>query len=360
MQEMEQSAHQFVKMSGSPYERGLSYGRQAAERIHKVIEEYRVLFDKEAHMDWETAYKKAAVYEEPIRAYRPDLIEEMKGIADGAGLDFQTVLLLNSRSEVMFAQVEEDACSVIGVPPEASADGKTYLAQTWDWWSMGKGTTVVLEIEQPPFEKCFVITEAGLVGGKGLNAAGVGVSLNALSVRRGKVGVPLHVLLRGALSQKTLPKSIDAVAKAKRAGAGCIGLVSGDGLVVAVEAAPNDIDILLCDGHPLCHTNHWISPLLLAGSEAKRYSFTSTYTRLDRIRRLTRPLDGKLTPENLLEVLSDHAGCPDSVCRHDDMSLPVYHRHTSLWAMVLDVKDRTLWLTEGSPCETKPRKYVLK
>lgn len=203
-------------MSSTPYERGVMYGKTARDRIYKVIEEYKTLFDKEAHMTWDEAYKRAAVYEEPIRQYRPDLIDEMKGIADGAGLDFQTVLLLNSRSEVMFAKVDEDACSVIGVPPESSADGKTYLAQTWDWWSIGAGTTVLLEVEQAPYTKALVITEAGLVGGKGLNTAGIGVSLNALSVKKGKVGVPLHVVLRHTLSQPTLPKAIDAIANQTR------------------------------------------------------------------------------------------------------------------------------------------------
>ncbi len=358
MTEEQPSAHLYIKLSGSPRERGRTYGEAARERILKVVEEYKVLFDKEAHMAWGDALRMAAAYEEPIRAYRPDLLEEMQGIAEGAGLDFGTVLLLNCRTEVMFAQFEDD-CSVIGVPPEASADGKTYLAQTWDWWSIGQGTTVILEVEQPPYEKALIVTEAGLVGGKGLNASGIGLTLNALSVARGQRGVPVHVLMRGALSQPTLPKAIDAVAKPVRAGAGCIGLASADGLVVALETAPKNLDILLCDGHPLCHTNHWLSPVMLQGDEATRYSFTSTYTRLDRIRRLTRPLEGRLTPELLLGVLSDHAGRPDSVCRHDDPSLPVYHRHTSLWAMVLDLNDRVLWLTEGSPCCTKARRYPL-
>lgn len=38
--------HQFIKISGSPYERGFQYGSQAKERIFKVIEEYKVLFEK--------------------------------------------------------------------------------------------------------------------------------------------------------------------------------------------------------------------------------------------------------------------------------------------------------------------------
>lgn len=143
---------------------------------------------------------------------------------------------------------------------------ETYLAQNWDWWSIGAGTTVILEVDERPYPKALIVTEAGLVGGKGLNAAGVGVSLNAMSVKKGQIGVPLHVILRNAVQQPTVPKAIDTIAKAKRAGSACVGLASADGLVVAVEYAPSDLDILLSDGHPLCHTNHWALPLYaLAG-----------------------------------------------------------------------------------------------
>ena len=163
--------HQYIKVSGTPYERGFQYGSQAKERIYKVIEEYKVLFEKEAFITWDKAYELSKPYRKEIEKYRPDLVEEMKGIADGAGLDFNTILTLNCRSEIMFAKADiaEDACTTIGVPPEASENGHTLLAQNWDWWSMGYGTTVLLEVEQKPFAKAIIITEAGLVGGKGLN-----------------------------------------------------------------------------------------------------------------------------------------------------------------------------------------------
>lgn len=358
---MAQSVHQYIRLSGTPRERGLAYGRAAKERIRRVIEEYGILFEKEAGTNWEQAKKAAAVYEKPIAEYRPDLIEEMKGIAEGAGVLFETILTMNCRSEVMFAKADtaEDACSAIGVPPEASGNGKTYLGQNWDWWSIGRGTTVILEVEQSPFARALIVTEAGLVGGKGMNECGVGLTMNALSARKGQAGVPVHILMRHALSQPTVPKAIDAIAKPVRAGAACIGLASGDGLVVMVEAAPRNLDILLCDGKPLCHTNHWLSPLMALGDEASRYSFTSTYTRLDRVRRLSALEAGHLRRKNLFHIFSDHAGCPDSVCRHDDPELPEYHRHSSVWSMVIDLGSRTLWLTEGCPCETEARPYRL-
>lgn len=49
--------HQYIKVSGTPYERGFQYGSQAKERIRKVIEEYKVLFEKEAFITWDKAYE---------------------------------------------------------------------------------------------------------------------------------------------------------------------------------------------------------------------------------------------------------------------------------------------------------------
>lgn len=353
--------HLYIKMSGSPYERGLQYGTQAKELIHKLIEEYKLLFDKENHIAWETAYKKAAAFEEPIRSFRPDLIEEMKGIADGAEIDLQTVLVLNCRSEIMFTDIpsNEDACTVIGVPPEVSKTGHTLLAQNWDWWTVGEGTTVILEVEQEGYAKSLIVTEAGLVGGKGLNEYGVALSMNAMSVNGGKIGVPLQVVLRAALSCSTVPKAIDCIAKCPRAGCACVGLASWDGELVMVEYAPNDLDILLCDGKALCHTNHWQSLKMILGPEARNYSYISTFTRLDRARRLTKDKK-KLTPKKLFAILSDHAGYPDGICRHDDPDLPYYHCHSSLWSMVIDTVTRTLYITDGTPCRSKPEKYILK
>lgn len=285
----------------------------------------------------------------------------MKGIAEGDGVDFASILTLNCSSEEMFAKasVPEDTCSAIAVPPEASGNGRTDLGQNWDWWPIGRGTTVLLEVEQKPFARCLIVTEAGLVGGKGMNEFGLGLTMSALSVKKGRAGVPVQVLLRAALSQRTVPKAIEAIEGAKRAGAACIGLASGDGLAVMVEAAPVGLDVLTGGGRPLCHTNHWLSERLAAGPEAIWHSYSSTFTRLDRIRRLSALEAGSLRRKALFRIFSDHAGCPDSVCRHDDEPLPEYHRHCSLWSLVMDLSERTLWLTEGSPCCTAARPYRL-
>ena len=62
--------HQYIKVSGTPYERGFQYGSQAKERIRKVIEEYKVLFEKEAFITWDKAYELSKPYRKEIEKYR--------------------------------------------------------------------------------------------------------------------------------------------------------------------------------------------------------------------------------------------------------------------------------------------------
>lgn len=47
---MAPSVHQYIRISGQAHERGVAYGSFAKERILKVIDEYKVLFDKEARI----------------------------------------------------------------------------------------------------------------------------------------------------------------------------------------------------------------------------------------------------------------------------------------------------------------------
>ncbi|MCC8193068.1 MAG: C45 family autoproteolytic acyltransferase/hydrolase [Deltaproteobacteria bacterium] len=109
-----------IRIEGSPHERGLTYGRLAAERIGNSLSLYRELFETYASLKWEEAVRRAALFEPSITEYLPDAIEEMRGIAEGAGVSYGDILALNCRSELMFAL--PDGCTSAIIPPEASAD----------------------------------------------------------------------------------------------------------------------------------------------------------------------------------------------------------------------------------------------
>lgn len=340
--------HPIIRLSGTPYERGLAYGKAARERIAHSLTTYRTMFEGHAHLAWPEAVKVAEKFEPSIAKFLPDALEEMKGIAEGAGVTYGDILALNCRSELIFAR--PDGCSVLAVLPESSADGHTYLGQTWDWIMPARASTVILDIRQDPLPRILMVAEAGMVGGKGLNDAGLGVALNALSTGKGTIGIPLHIFYRAILNQRLLSDAIDQVAQHPRAGCGNFTMASKDGLAFCVEYTPEGYDALTTDGEPLCHTNHYLSPMF-AAQDKVRYQISDTFIRLNRIRRESFKRIGKLNAQTMMEVFSDHANCPDSVCSHEDMHDADANRFCTVYAVAMDLNDQTLWVTNGFPCE---------
>ena len=232
-----------------------------------------------------------------------------------SGFDFDDILVLNCRSEILFAV--PDGCSVIAAVPEMTANGHTLLAQTWDWTENSLDTIVALKIKQDPLPSMVIFTEAGIIGGKGINSKGLGVTLNATSTGKGRVGVPLHILYRGILNQKSFSEAVEVVTKAQRAGCGCFNVASSDGLAGSIEFTPEKFDVLMCEDRPLCHTNHYLSPLIRAEDLKFISTHAHTLVRLNVIRRRTQ-LAGKLDLPKIEAILKDHF---EAVTRIDESRL---------------------------------------
>ena len=137
-----------VRVEGTSYERGRQYGAQARDRVRRSVQAYRQVFAHYAGWDWPAVRRAAAAFQAPVAGFRPAYLEEMRGIADGAGLDLADVLAINVRTEVMYAAKARQAplaarggalpaeCSAFAVAPAPQAGGQqaaTLLGQNWDW-----------------------------------------------------------------------------------------------------------------------------------------------------------------------------------------------------------------------------------
>ncbi len=204
-----------IRVSGDARERGRQYGEQAQERIARSLAAYREVFAQEAGWEWERVRSEAAAFRAPIAAHGAKYMEEIEGIAEGAGVDVLDVLAINVRTEVMFAAKARRAaatgaarpslpleCSALAVLPERTVDGRLLVAQNWDWLVHSFETVVVLEAEQDDGPDYVTVVEAGLLAKTGINSAGVALATNALvsAADRGEPGVPYHV--RAALDPR--------------------------------------------------------------------------------------------------------------------------------------------------------------
>jgi len=80
-------AFPLVEVSGPPRERGRQYGRQAAARIHVGVEHYTGPLNRLA-LDAAAIRDLVAEFVPRMAAFDPAYVEEMRGIAEGAGLAF--------------------------------------------------------------------------------------------------------------------------------------------------------------------------------------------------------------------------------------------------------------------------------
>lgn len=338
------SAHPFITLKGTAGERGLAYGKAAADRIHGSLAFYQKMFLDGSHVTWDQAKSASLKFMDCIKGYYKEGLEEMEGVAQGAGVKFEDILALNCRSEILFAK--PDACTCTGFMPYMTKNGHTLLGQTWDWLIKARENTVIVRLEQPGLPSILFVTEAGIIGGKGVNSKGIGVCLNATSVGYGRVGVPLHLMYRQILNQTSISNALQMVTTAKRAGCGTFNIGSSEGFLLSVEYTPDNFDVIMAEDKPLVHTNHFISSLFRKDDKLK-ISLPDSFIRYNRVRQLTLDRNRKYDEQDLYTILTDHKKYPDSICHHEDPMDAPSGRFCSVYTMGMDLDEKTLWLSDG-------------
>jgi isopenicillin-N N-acyltransferase-like protein len=365
-----QPSYPHVRIEGGPKERGRQYGEQAAERIVRSLAAYTDIFRHYSGWDWPTVLEQARRFEPPIAAYDQRYLEEIAGIAQGAGVAYEAVLALNVRTEIMFsagarlaARRQAVECSSFAVLPGASASGHTIVGQNWDWLVHCTGTVVVIEGCPNDGPRYVTVVEAGLLAKTGLNSAGIGLATNGLVTDQdvGAAGVPYHVILRAILDAPTIADALAAIDRKPRACSANYLVCDDRGSAIDVEAGPGDasrVRRVAPDEGILVHTNHFLSPL----PEARDISSvampsTDSHFRHGRLRDSIARLHGSVSPQVLERLLGDHANHPFSVCCHPSTTMGPHERVATVASVIMDLDARRMWLADGHPC-TEPYRDV--
>lgn len=357
-----------VRVEGGPRERGRGYGAQAAERVAGSVTAYRQVFADLAGWDWSTVRAQAARYEAPIRAVWPAYLEELRGIAEGSGLDPLDILAINVRTEVMFAAKARQAeqagrsigeCSAFAVLPAASAEGHTLVGQNWDWLLHCGDTVVVLEARQETGPDYVTVVEAGLLAKSGMNSSGIGLVTNALvtDADAGEPGLPYHVLLRAILDAETISDAYAALQAGRRSSSANYLIAHRDGMAVDVEAAPGDfsaLHLVFPDDGVLLHTNHFRSGRL-PHKDVSLWAMPDSPFRLERLRAAVAAARPAVSLDDLRGALADHANYPSGVCCHPDARMAPHDQGRTVASVLMDLDVRTMWVADGHPCTTPYR-----
>jgi isopenicillin-N N-acyltransferase like protein len=358
-----------IRVAGAGYERGRQYGTQARDRVHLSVQAYARVFAHYTGWDWDAVRRVAAGFEAPIAAFRPGYLDEMRGIADGAGLDLADVLAINVRTEVMFAAKARLAplaartgqppaeCSAFAVAPQPAGPGAMLIGQNWDWLLHCTRTLVVLEVRQEDGPDFVTVVEAGLLAKAGLNAAGLGLVTNALVTEAdtGAPGLPYHVLLRAILDCATVTEALTVLQAGMRSSSANYLIAHASGGALNVEAAPGDFTRLyplFPESGVLLHTNHFLSPRL-DPVDVSLWAMPSSAVRLQRLRAGTeQPEQPELRSlGHFRALLADHADYPHSICSHPDPADHPCEQSATIASVLMDLHTRQVWLAAGNPCQ---------
>ncbi|MFF7396650.1 C45 family autoproteolytic acyltransferase/hydrolase [Achromobacter sp. NPDC008082] len=331
----------FVSVSGTPEARGRSYGQQAAGRVRKSAAMYgQTLVD--LGYDAMARTQLIAHFAREIENFAPHYLEEMRGIAAGADVPFEDIVMVNARTEVVAkaraekkkaAELEPgDGCTGALILPTRSANGNLIHGQNWDWRAECAETAIVLRVRNDNGPDILTFVEAGGLARSGLNSAGVSITANYLESDRDfrQLGVPLSLIRRKVLEQQHFALAIKAVATTPKSCSNNIMLGMAAGFGVDYECTTDEaFPIYPGNDDLIVHANHWVSEVALSKlRDTGRASTPESAYRDWRVRRLLNDKK-QLTREDLKHALFDDFGTPYSVCRpprpgsHDNLSATV-------------------------------------
>jgi isopenicillin-N N-acyltransferase like protein len=309
-----------IDLSGSPHERGLQYGRLAAGEIAHSVAHYGAQAAT-LGVNEEQIARRVREYLPALETFDSRQVEEMRGIAAGAGVSFEQIVLVNARTELL-AQVKHpqasDGCTGVVVRPEATRDKQLIHAHNWDWKQDSAASCVILRIRGTDGPDILTFTEAGALARFGFNSRGICITANGLDCDRDyrRSGVPLALIRRKMLEQTHLALALRIAYCTPKSGSNNIIIShAASGLVYDFECAPDETFMVEPHNGLLVHANHWLSPVALAKlKECAMADAPSTFYRQLRPREALAPRVGAITLEDVQTVMLDDFESPWSIC----------------------------------------------
>jgi len=365
---------QVLVLEGTARERGRAHGEALRALIHEHHERWLAALQKQTGMD-EGSYLDRLLAETDfipaVKRWTPNLLEEVRGIAEGANIDFRYTFARQLsdeepwfRREMKLAkEVDESeslACSSIGL---SARDGQsTVIGQNMDTPTWYDGLQVLLHLKGPDMPvEVFNYSLAGKISLCGMNSNGLGVCCNTLAqLDSAKDGLPEDFVVRGFLACENLAAGLEFLKSIKHASGQNYTVAEPGSRAINIEASANRIEEFLpfAGADRVYHTNH---PLknddqamfrkALAESDNEDELIPSyngsTMERFGELQRRLSTPDKALGISDMKTAFSSHTG---GVCRHPDENGA---GNITLGCLIMDLGHTpSLQIAPGPPCKT--------
>lgn len=364
-----------LELRGKARERGRQHGEALREQIHQLLDAHLEMVSQSGVKSPRELIGRVVEDTGLIAAaerYTPELVEEARGIAEGARLAEKSVLAWQCLEEFAWllpslarsgAAPQGQTCSVLGVYGEG---GPAILAQTADNGVPLDGYQTLLHKRVPGSSlDQLVFTYPGVVGIYGTNSRAIAVTINSLSSRLNYSpnGLPASFVAQGILAQPDRQSAERFIHSVRHATGDCYGIGSPDRVSV-FECSPGQVREFVPPERPtrVYHTNH---PLVNDDQDASLYSAmtpeqqaqsrASTEARFDELRSQLSDSSLPVDVPAVKSILSSHTNPDLPICRHRVEGQP--WMTNACLIMVLSPSEPELHVAPGPTCQSEFRIY---
>lgn len=235
----------YLELSGTPYERGLTHGTVLKKEIHEVIDLFKKDIAETTQEDPDAFIAKfleLTDYKASVEKWTPELMQELQGISEGSGVDFETIFMHQLGDEYWFntKDIIAHSCSSFGV--NKSDDRPSITAQNMDIPEFYHGFQTVIKINDTDSDKeTMVLTIPGQLGITGMNNKSVSINCNTLmQLDYGKTGLPVTFIVRGVLDKNIQEEALNFVNEVLHA-SGQNYIIGGPEKVYSLECSANKV-----------------------------------------------------------------------------------------------------------------------
>jgi predicted choloylglycine hydrolase len=262
----------YLELTGTPYQRGYAHGTQLKEEIKEVIQLFKEDIRKNTNEDpnaFISKFLKLTDFKSEIQKQTPHLLEELRGISEGSGIDMETIFMHQLGDEYWFNtnDIMAHHCSSFGVNKQGNQPSMT--AQNMDIPTFYHGFQTVIKIIDPDSDmEMMMLTIPGHLGITGMNNKSVSINCNTLmQLNYGKTGLPVTFIVRGVVEKNTQKEALQFLDDIKHA-SGQNFIIGGPENVHSMECSANTIaeyrpfeksKYTYHTNHPMANTDYSIS-----------------------------------------------------------------------------------------------------
>ncbi|MEG1756370.1 MAG: C45 family peptidase [Clostridia bacterium] len=333
---------QYFRSAGTSYQIGFLHGQHFKTEIQRAYLQH-------CNFEMETARLKEICYDIKVKMEHllPYAVDELRGIAEGSGMEFDQALMLNNWEEIvqLCGESKHSCCTSITF---RGTDFGTILGKTTDIEPFQVADYFLSEIEPDAgYHSLFLGKIGTLKCEAGINEKGLCIGSNSAIEKNKQIGdlermTLLHYVLQNC-------DSIDAAIaflqehRFYRLGLN-VTLIDRSGRAVVAECgnthmAQREIQDLV--GYA---TNHYVIPEMAA-----KYDYDIWYYQnsLERFQLLQQKLSDCGTPrtiDDMMRLIQSHEES-GSICNHSSCCETMY---ATIWVPEL----LSVWVCDGRPCES--------